>query len=498
MLLRDAEIYPNKAAVAVVGGPTVTYTQLLDRVRRLASGLTARGVRRGDRVLLMADNGLVYFDVYLAVSWIGAAAVPVNTRLAPREVDYIVENSEPSLAIASSAYVATVQGAMGDRVVIDADGPAYADLLAHDPSVSQTGEDDDAAILIYTSGTTGRPKGVCLTQAALAFNAVVSAVGQNFVPDDAFLSLTPLYHAATGTRVFTMIVDGQTHVVLSHFDEKACFDAIRDHRVTSTLVVPVQLRRLLESPDFASADLSSLRLLIYGAAPTDAGLIEKAREMFPCGLHQGYGLSEAVTNLTALSPGDHLLAESRPDLLASCGRITPGVTIELRDEDGAPVPDGEVGEIYVRTDKVMAGYWRNDQATTEAIVDGWLRPGDLARRDGDGYFFIMGRAKDMLISGGVNIYPMEIEAVLYEYPGISDVAVIGAPDPEWGEVPVAYLTLHEGVELDSDDIRAFCSERLSRIKVPRLFLAIDEFPRTENGKIRKRDLRTRDDHVLIT
>lgn len=489
MLTRNAEIYPDKLAAAVVDGPSVTHGELLERVSRIAGALQARGVTRGDRIALVADSGLVYFDVYLAASWLGAAAVPINTRLVQAEVEYILGDSEPRLIVADPTYLELLGSVSASAPVITTGSPEYADLLGHQPLDRCVGSDDDPALIIYTSGTTGRPKGVCLTQGALSFNALVSAVGQSFVPEDVFLSVTPLYHAATGTRVFTMLVDGQGHVVLPHFDERACFEAIAAYRATSMLVVPAQLRRLIESPHFADADLSSLRLLIYGAAPTETSLIEKAREQFPCGLHQGYGLSEAVTNLTALSPDDHETAVHRPDLLSSCGRVTPGVMIELRDDEGRVVETGEVGEICVRTDKVMAGYWANEEATNAALVDGWLRTGDLARKDADGYYYIMGRAKDMLISGGVNIYPMEIEAVLYEFPGVVDAAVIGVPDDQWGEVPAAYLSMVEGATLDGDAVREFCAPRLSKIKIPRYFQQVDEFPRTQNGKIRKTELR---------
>ncbi|MGE3621689.1 MAG: class I adenylate-forming enzyme family protein, partial [Acidimicrobiia bacterium] len=444
----------------------------------------------GDRVALVADAGLVYFDVYLAAAWIGAAVVPVNTRLAGPEGDYIVGHAEPALAVADAAHLDLLP-AGAPFPVVDCGSDAYAEMAAGDP-VAVDAEDRDVALIIYTSGTTGRPKGVCLTQAALAFNALASGVGQRFVPDDVFLSLTPLYHAACATRVYTMLLDGQCNLVLPRFDEARALRAMEEHGVTSTLVVPVQLRRLVECPSFAATDLSRLRLVMYGAAPTDDGLIERARAAFGKVLHQGYGLSEAVTNLTAFGPEDHELIDERPELLGSCGRVTPGVAIELRDGDGRVVPDGEVGEIWVRTDKVMAGYWRDPAATAETVVDGWLRTGDLARRTADGYFFIAGRAKDMLISGGVNIYPLEIEAVLYEHPSVVDAGVIGVPDERWGEVPAAFVTLRPGAAWDEAEVRAFCEQRLSRIKVPSRFTVIDEFPRTENGKIRKRDLAVSD------
>ncbi|MCQ3812389.1 MAG: AMP-binding protein, partial [Acidimicrobiia bacterium] len=249
-----------------------------------------------------------------------------------------------------------------------------------------------------------------------------------------------------------------------------------------------QLRRILDHSGFEEADLSSLRLIVYGAAPTAGPLIRQAYERFGCGLYQGYGISECVTNLTGLLPEDHEMAMSkRPELLDSCGRVVPGVRIELHDETGTLVPPGGVGEIWVKSEKVMAGYWRDPAQTAETLVDGWLRTGDLGRFDADGYLYIVGRAKDMLISGGVNVYPSEIEAVLYDHPAVAEVAVVGRPDPEWGERPVAFVELRSEEALDG--LQDWCRDHLAKIKVPDEFIAVASFPRTVTGKIRKVELR---------
>lgn len=489
LLERDAALYPERTAVAVAGGPSASFGELHDRVLRLASGLEAAGVGTGDRVALMADNGLVFFDVYLAVAYLGAAAVPLNTQLTDPELSFILSNAEPILTVATGSYVERLKAIGATGPVIDADGDSYASLLASEPFTDlDRAAENETALIIYTSGTTGRPKGVCLTQRGLAFNGLTMALVQRFRPDDVFLSTTPLYHAATGTRVCSMLADGQTHVVLRSFSPESFFAAVAEHRVTISILVPAQLRRILGHPGFADADLSSLRLIVYGAAPTAGPLIKQAYERFGCGLYQGYGISECVTNLTGLLPEDHDLAMAgRPELLDSCGRVVPGVRIELHDENGTEVAPGEVGEIWVKSEKVMAGYWRNPDQTAEALVDGWLRTGDLGRMDGDGYLYIVGRSKDMLISGGVNIYPSEIEAVLYDHPAVADAAVVGRPDPEWGERPVAFVELRPEESLDG--LADWCAERLAKIKVPDEFIAVDSFPRTVTGKIRKIELR---------
>lgn len=497
MLERDAALYASKPAV-VVDDVVTTYGELHARTRGLAAGLRARGVQRGDRVVVAADNGLLFFDAYLATAYLGAAAVPIGTRLATPEVSYIVENARPRLALADGAHAPALREACPDVSVVDAESADYKEMLNHpdDPDVASEVTENDTALIIYTSGTTGRPKGACLSQRALAFNAFTVAIAQRMTHDDVFLSITPLYHAAAGTRVYSMLVDGQTHVVLRDFDAAAALATIARWQVTMTLAVPVQLRRMLDTAGGQTEDLRSLRLLVYGAAPTEISLLERAMDELPCGLYQGYGLSEAVTNLTALLPEDHDAARSRPELLASCGRPVPGVQIELRDERGDVVPIGAVGEIYVRSEKVMTGYWDDPAQTEQALVDGWLNTGDLASADEDGYMYLAGRAKDMLISGGVNVYPSEIERVLAAHPDVIEASVVGVPDAEWGEVPVAFVITAPGATLDPAALVAHCSESLSRIKVPRHFEFVDELPRTATGKVRKVDLRPLAEGIL--
>ncbi|MCY4193965.1 MAG: AMP-binding protein [bacterium] len=314
------------------------------------------------------------------------------------------------------------------------------------------------------------------------------AVVQRFRPDDVCLSTTPLHHAAGGTRVYSLLADAQTHVVLPLFSPESFFAAVAEHRVTISILVPAQLRRILGHPGFEEADLSSLRLVVYGAAPAAESLIRDAHERLGCGLYQAYGISEGVSNLTGLLPEDHDRAVAeRPELLASCGRVVPGVRIETHDENGAPTAPGEVGEIWVKSEKVMAGYWRDPEQTAEALVDGWLRTGDRGRFDDEGYLYIAGRSKDMLISGGVNVYPREIETVLCDHPAVSEAAVVGRPDPEWGERPVAFVELRPEKTLDG--LLDWCRQRLAKIKVPDEIIAVDGFPRTATGKIRKAELR---------
>jgi long-chain acyl-CoA synthetase len=259
--------------------------------------------------------------------------------------------------------------------------------------------------------------------------------------------------------------------------------------VTSTILVPTQLRRVLGVPSLGGATLDTLRLLVYGAAPTALPLIHEALATLPCGFYQGYGLSEACTNLTGLLPADHLRAADRPDLLLTCGRATPGVTVRISDDQGNEMPRGERGELRVFTEKVMAGYWGRPEATRETVVDGWLRTGDVAQMDAEGYITIVDRAKDMLITGGTNVYPSEIEAVLHAHPDVAEAAVVGRPDVEWGEVPVAFVIARAGQAVDVAALKDFCRTQLAGIKVPRSIEVVEDMPRTANGKVRKVELR---------
>jgi long-chain acyl-CoA synthetase len=484
LLERDASLYADRSAVEIVGGARLTYRELRERVTRIAGGLAESGVSRGDRIAVMAGNGLLFFDVYLAAAYLGAAAVPINSHLTAPEAAFQLRHSEPALAFADAAHAEVISAALPPEVeLVVEDSPAHRRLCAAavPAGVDARARAEDTALLIYTSGTTGRPKGVCLSQASLAFNGVTIALAQRLQPGHVFLTSTPLHHVATGTRVVSMLLDGQCHVVMPAFRAEEWLDVVAERGVESAVLVPTQLRRVLDAQAARPRDLSSLRLLVYGAAPTAVPTIRRAMGELDCGLYQGYGLSEACTNLTALMPEDHTPEADGRGLLQSCGRPVPGVQVRI---DGA-----ETGEILVRTDKVMSGYWRDPEATAGALADGWLRTGDIGRLTEDGYLFILDRARDVIISGGVNIYPSEVEAVLEDHPAVQEAAVVGQPDSEWGERPVAFLVGQAGALADEAELLAWCRERLAGFKLPRRLTFVDELPRTSNGKVRKLDLR---------
>ncbi len=494
---RQAVIIANKQQSSALEVTELTFEQLRNRVLHIAAGLQALGVGSGQRLALLADNDLVYFDVYLAACYLGAAAVPLSTQWTVYELQAVLSDIKPTTTVVDDKHAAKLQGLANCGQVLPTNSAAYADLCTHTTSLDLllTGLDnsrpDDTALILYTSGTTSQPKGVCLSQQALAFNGITMALAQRFLPDDVVLSTTPLYHTAAGTRVCSMLADGQTHVVLQDFSPEAFFAVVAKHRVNVAVVVPTQLHRILEHPHLAAAQLESLRLIVYGGGAAPATLIKKAQSQLRCELYQAYGLTECVTHLTGLDAHDHQLGLSvQPQLLKSCGRAVLGVRIQIRSTEGLTVPVGQVGEIWVQTPKMMSRYWNKPTLSTQTLVDGWLRTGDLGHLDCNGYLYVAGRIDEMFKSGGVNIYPSQIEAVLRDHRAISDVAVVGRPDTKWGERPVAYLELTNNQDIQAilAELPQWCGERLSKPQVPDEFIVLQHLPRTSTNKIQKHKL----------
>ncbi len=487
LLAAAAASAPQRRAVVVAGGASVTYAELAERTDRLASWLATGGVRRGDRIAVCAANGLVHFDAYLAAARIGAAAVPVPTGMAGPEVARIVADVLPALALADAAGAEALRAA-GVDVVVEG-SRRYRAALATPPDVVPMPEPSDVALIIYTSGTGGRPRGVCLSQAAITCNAAMTAAAQRFGRHEVYLTSTPLYHTSAAARVFTMLDGAHTHVVLRRFDPAGWLEAVETERVTSTIAVPTQIRRILDHDGYHPARSASLRLLVYGTAPSAPSQVLRMREQFPCGLYQGYGLTETCGVVTGFTAEDHRALTGPDDpRLGSCGRPMDGNEVVVRRPDGTAVVPGEVGEIAVRSPKVMSGYWGDDGATAAAFAAGWLLTGDLATVDAEGYTTIVGRSKEVVISGGVNIYPAQVERVIAAHPDVEEVAVFGTPDADRGEVPAAAVRMRPGGTLDAAAVAELVAARLDRRSRPRHVLFVEDFPRTATGKIRKQDL----------
>ncbi len=484
-LLRQAAArFPERTAVRIIGGESVSYRRLAERVESLACWMAGRGAGRGDRIMVRADNGLLHFYAYLAASRLGAAAVPVGSGLSASAVEQLVGDCRPALGFADEPG-AEALAAAGVETAAEGDSEYRRALTAPTAPLPEP-DPSDTALIIYTSGTTGHPKGVCLSQDAIARNAALAALSQEFGEHEVYLTSTPLYHASAGLRVFTMALGGHTHLVLPRFTVPDWLEAVEGGRVASTIAVPTQISRILDHPSYAPERLASLRLLVYGAAPSARSLLRRMREEASCGLYHGYGLTEACTVVTALTAADHRNLTGPDDpRLGSVGRPIPGVEAVVRRPDGTASEPGEVGEITVRSRKVMSGYWGNPQETAAAFRDGWLLTGDLATEDEEGFLTIVGRSREVIISGGANVYPAQVERAIAAHPGVEEAAVFGVEDEEWGETPAAAVKLRPGAEVGEQEVKDLVAGSLERRARPRYVVFVDEFPRTPAGKIRK-------------
>jgi long-chain acyl-CoA synthetase len=346
--------------------------------------------------------------------------------------------------------------------------------------------------LFYTSGTTGEPKGVMLTHTNVIANVRHVEASYRYTPDEIYLHSAPMFHLADGAAVFTNAARGSTQVFIPRFDPVATLATIERERVTHALLVPTMINFVLQVPNLADYDLSSLAHVTYGASPIAPDVLRRAMQAFGCNFGQGYGLTEAAPLLTVLNADDHRRAiEGDERLLASCGKAVPGVEVRVVDVDGNDVKPGEVGEIIARGPNIMRGYWRRDDDTASAVIDGWLHTGDLATVDEEGYLYLVDRKKDMIVTGGENVFSTEVEAVLYAHPAVKEAAVIPVPDAQWGEAVHACVALKDD-QVSADELIEFCRPRLASYKVPRsVEIIAGELPKGGTGKILKKQLRER-------
>lgn len=494
-----ARLTPEAPALVVVDPPLrLSYAELDRRAIRCALAWSRLGVGRGDRVAILAHNRVEMLDAFFAAGKSGVILVPLGTRLTPHELAPILADAGAGVVIYDGALAETVGALRGlapavpTWVALDAPqsplDPSYAALVAaSDPDafVPARCAPEDVYCLLYTSGTTGTPKGVMIPHRQVAWNGYNTVCSWQLRADDVTPIFTPLYHAG-GLMAFLVpvVTVGGTVVLHRGFDAAEIWATVERERCTVALGVPTIWKLLAEAPEFATADLRSLRCLYSGGAPLPAWIAETYQRR---GLvfKQGYGMTEVGVNCFAMT------AEDSVRKLGSIGKPLMHTEVRLVGADGRDVPPGEVGEMWFRGPHVSLGYWNRPQATAEAYLPGgWFRSGDLARRDEEGFFTIAGRAKDMLISGGVNVYPAEIEAVLVQHPRVRDAAVAGVEHPTWGEVGVAFVVAL-GDELTAGDLEAFLGARLARYKVPRDFVFLPELPRTPYGKVVKGDLRAR-------
>ena len=474
-----ARTTPQRVAIRFLG-QDLTYAELDSRATRLAAGLAARGLRRGDRLATLTTTSPDHVATFFACARLGVALQPISWRLASAEVAYQLEDAEPSLLLASDDYAELARKA-GTKVEIARIGDP---TLEADGEVEDVARDDDPLLLVYTSGTTGKPKGALLSHANCFWTNLSFDRTTSLRDGDVVLQVLPQFHVG-GWNVQPLLAwwKGATVVLEPAFDAARALDLIAEHGVTTMMGVPATYLFLAHEPGFAVADLSSLRLAVVGGAPMPEALLETwiARGIE---IVQGYGLTEAAPNVLCLPP------EEATRKLGFAGKPYPHVDVALRDADtGALVEGTGTGELVVRGPNVFAGYWRNAEATEAAFADGWLLTGDVAERDAEGFYRIAGRIKDMVISGGENVYPAEIEDVLHAHPAVLEAAVVGVPDERWGEACAAFVVLREGSNVGTEELQRLCRDRLARFKVPKTFTVVDELPRSSMGKVLKDDLR---------
>ena len=480
-------------------GERLGYGTLDQRASQVAQALMAAGIEKQARVAVLSKNGPAFFELWFGAAKANVVLVPVNFRLAPPELAYVVNDARAELLFVGADYydivekVAPELTTVREIIALDRTHPAWVDYAswrdrekAIDPMLPVAGR--DCAIQMYTSGTTGHPKGAQLSHDNL-LTLLPSALRQwgAWRDGDVNLVCMPLFHIGGSGWALVGLYRGIENVLARDFDPPAILRLVEERRITKALFVPAMMLFLLQAPQSRTTDFSSLDLVVYGASPAPLDLLRNALKVFGRGLAQVYGLTETTGAITYLPPEDH--GEHAIERMKSCGKPAEGVEIKIVDALGKSLPPGEVGEVVCRTPQVMLGYWNLPDATARAIRDGWFHTGDAGYLDKAGYLYIYDRVKDMIISGGENIYPAEIESALFGHPAIADVAVIGVPDEQWGEAVKAIVVKKPGVAVTAKELIDYARERIAGYKVPRSVDFIDALPRNPSGKILKRELR---------
>jgi long-chain acyl-CoA synthetase len=486
---------PQSPAVSD-GVHTCNYGEFARRISCLAGGLVAHGLEPGDRVMLCMENCAEFLEMLFACWAAGLCAVPANARLHAEEVAHIAGDSRARLIVATPALaeaLAPLERSVETlSAIVSTEGEGYAALLERASSMRPVdGKPTDRAWLFYTSGTTGKPKGAVLTHRNLlsmshCYYADIDALDAG----DTCLHAGPLSHGA-GLYALPHLLRGGHQVVLPYFDVEAIIDSLQHHTRVSMFAAPTMLTRLVHAPAVAAADLANLRTIFYGGGPMYVADLERALRLFGPRLYQLYGQGESPMTITGLDQRMHA-EEAHPrwrERLGSCGVPRTGVLVKVVDDDDRELPAGEVGEVVTNSDCVMEGYWENPAATAETLRGGWLHTGDLGSFDEDGFLTLRDRSKDMIISGGSNIYPREIEEVLLHHPDLVEVSVVGRPHREWGEEVVAFVVARPGAELVAETLDRLCLDHIARFKRPRQYRFVDTLPKNNYGKVLKTELR---------
>jgi acyl-CoA synthetase (AMP-forming)/AMP-acid ligase II len=477
------------------GEERLTYAELAGRARRTAAALAHAGAHRGDVVGALLHNSLDFLEVMLGADYLGAVFMPLNWRLAPPEVAYIVGHAGTSVLVSEPELEPMIEPVRGELTCSlvraganGSDGWNGLDEMraAAEPlSGPEPTEPGDLLRLMYTSGTTARPKGVMITHGNLDAKCLAHVAELGLGREDRGLIAGPLYHVGALDLTFTTLLYlGCYQRILRKFATVEVLDAIERERLSTIWLAPAMVKLLLDDESLPGRDVSSMRVIIDGGEKMPLPLIDRLLTSFPgAWFADAYGLTETVSGDTFLNKG------KERDKLGSVGKPVFNVDLRLVKDDGTEAAAGEEGEIVIRGPKVSVGYWRDPEATARAHRDGWFRTGDVGVFDADGYLYIVDRLKDMILSGGENVASLEVERVLYEHEAVAEVAVVGRPHERWGEVPVAFVVLHDGATVDEDELLTFCRERLARYKAPKAVTFVDVLPRNPSGKVLKRELR---------
>lgn len=497
----NAARFPDKEAV-VFGGARLTYLKLNERINRLAWALKELGLAKGDRAATLSLNCHQYLEVYGATAKMGYVHVPLNFRLKGRELSYLMNNSGASLLLVGRQYEGMAKsilpGLKQVKHLISFDGTA-PDFLNYEvllesaepkeppPSVGL----DDLAYIVYTSGTTGLPKGAMLTHGGQMVNTELMVRELKLTEADVVLVPLPLFHVGSLSSLLPNLYAGAKAIIMSSFDPVQVLKALQEEKVTNLHIMPTMIIDILNHPDLVKYDTSSLKTLMYAGGPMPLEYLKKALEAFGPVLMGFYGQTESGPTTSYLKREEHRLT-GPPEVvkrLGSAGRPVPEAEVKVVDEEDGPLPPGQVGEIVIRGKSLMKGYWQNAEATAEAFKGGWLHTGDLAYTDEAGYLFIVDRKKDMIKSGGENIYPREVEEVIYTHPAVAEVAVIGVPHPRWGETVKAQIVLKSGKEASEEEIIEHCKTFLASYKKPTSVEFVESLPKNPAGKILKKEIR---------
>lgn len=503
--LAHARKVRGKYPAVVCGNVRYDWNEFDRRTDMLARGLASLGIKRGDRVAVLMLNCHRYLELYYVCGRMGAVIVPLNYRLARPEIVFILNDSESKALFVDKNFAPYVTGrdtipTVEHLIYAGDETPEsmlnYEKLLLrgeqYRASADEEMQEDDLAGLFYTGGTTGRPKGVMLSHKNLVSNAIHVAIAAGYTERDIYLHSAPMFHAGDNGSTYAMSMIGACHVFMPAFHPTQMMQIVQDEKVTVSFVVPTMVNAMLNHPDVDKYDFSSMRRLTYGGSPMPVELLRKGLQKWGQIFAQGYGMTETAPLLTGLDPLDHIVDGTPEQVrrLASAGREVFGVEVRVVNASGEDVKPGEVGEVIGRGPNVMQGYWRLPEATAAVLIDGWMHTGDLATVDEENFIFIVDRLKDMIISGGENIYSVEVENALYTHPAVLEAAVIGIPDPTWGEAVHAVVVLKPGMSATEEELIAHARTQVAGYKVPRsIEFSKEALPKSGVGKILKRDLR---------